>query len=178
MKRLSLLICLAVLAGCSPHPKAPSGLLEISFQFNDPDSFDPSFQLAVWLESEADSIHTLFVSEYLSYGGYNDTTICPHWSKQADWDHSTDEEFDAVTRATPPLGANTLSFDLDTLNLQPGNYQLWMQTHVEAETNVLVSSDLNFREPFASQPEPVAEPPNPATRQVLTDVQISFKPEK
>ncbi len=177
MKRLFYVICLAALAGCTFQPAAPSGRLDISFQFNNPESLDPSYQLAVWLETDADSIRTLFVSEYLSYGGYNDTTICPRWSKQADWDHSTDEEFDAVTGATPPLGANTLSFDLDTLNLQPGNYRLFLQTHVEAETNVLARSNLDFEQPFVNEPESLAEPPSDAARQVITAVKISFHPQ-
>ena len=87
MKKYSLLL-LAVLFlfNCDHQEKGKSSeKLEIAFQFNPSEdrNVEPSYQLAVWLEDpEAAYIKTLFVSDYLSIGGYNDSSICPEWSRK------------------------------------------------------------------------------------------------
>jgi len=50
---------------------------EFRFHLNDIQSFVPSDQIVIWLEnSDSTLVKTLFVSEYLSYGGYNIPEIC------------------------------------------------------------------------------------------------------
>lgn len=119
----------------------------MSFQFNPAQGdVEPSYQIAIWLEdADEQYVKTLLLSEYLSYGGYNDTTICPAWNSQADWDNAPMEDYDAVTRATPPVGNNLYAFSLDTLGLEHGDYFCCVQAHIIEDYNILFKQKLNTR---------------------------------
>ena len=135
-----MLVMGVVLAGCESGPKPAKGSLEISFTFDKPQDIEPSYCAAIWLEDmNGQYVRSLFVTEYLSYGGYNDSTICPEWSTGADWDNVTDDEFDTVTQATPPVGSHTLTFACEDHHLMTGQYKYFVQTHVIEELNVLYS---------------------------------------
>ncbi len=158
MKKLSV-FALLLLIHCAP--KEPSlGRLDVSFQFNKPESdVEPSYQLAVWLEDvDENYIKTLFLSEYLSYGGYNDTTICPNWNSKADWANAPMHDYDAVTRATPPIGENLLEFDLDTLNIQPGEYLCCVQAHLIEDYNITFKSKIKLNHEGRATSEAQYEP--------------------
>ena len=142
MKKLYVL-ALLLLLHCS---QKPSGTLLVSFQFNPAEGdVEPSYQLAVWLEDVNENyIKTLFLSEYLSYGGYNDSTICPNWNAKADWDNAPMEAYDAVTAATPPVGENVLTFALDTLNINLGEYLCCVQAHLIENYNITFKNRINY----------------------------------
>jgi len=58
--------------------------LEVTFQLNQMENFVPSNQLVIWLERPDGSfVKTLFISEYLAYGGYNLPEICSDWTSKA-----------------------------------------------------------------------------------------------
>ena len=122
------------------------GTLQINFQFNKAEGdIEPSYQTAIWLEDiEGHYVKTLFLSEYLSYGGYNDSTICPAWNSQSDWDNAPMEAYDAVTRATPPLGEHLYQFGLDSLDLTPGDYFCNIQVHLIEDYNILFKNKLDI----------------------------------
>ena len=124
------------------------GKLDISFQFDDPkENIVPSYQTAIWLTDCQDStkLYTLFVAEYLSYGGYNDSTICPNWSGHVDWDNVSDKLFDAVTQATPSIGENIISIDLSPYQLKQGKYTICIQTHVVDKENIMYKGNIDLK---------------------------------
>lgn len=141
---------------CSQGPDT----LQVAFQFNGAEGdVEPSYQLAVWLEDLDESyVSTLFLSEYLSYGGYNDTTICPAWNSKADWDNAPMEAYDAVTAATPPVGNNLLEFAFDTLNVEPGDYLCCVQAHLIENYNITFKNKVNFKIEGETAGEAVYEP--------------------
>jgi hypothetical protein len=125
---------------CSKE-KSPfaEGTLEIFFTLNKPaGELEPSYQTAIWLEDiTGNYTKSLLVSEYLSYGGYNNATICPAWRTEADWDNVSDEEFDAVTQATPDAAPNILKIDCKEHRILPGLYKYFVQTHIQEKYNIL-----------------------------------------
>lgn len=128
-------------------PKPVTGSLEISYRLNMVDStVIPSYQTAIWLEDEKGTyIRSLLVSDYLSYGGFNDSTICPDWRKKVNWDTIPDAEFDAVTAATPQIRAHTLLTELAGLSLKEGVYRYYVETHIQEKYNVLYSGTIELK---------------------------------
>ena len=123
--------------------KPLQGFLEISYQLEKAQGVQPSYQTAIWLENEqGELVRSLLVSEYLSYGGYNDSTICPDWSKLANWSKVSPEEFDAVTAATPGIGNNVLKVDCRKANLLPGKYIYCVQVHILENYNMLYEGEI------------------------------------
>lgn len=173
MKFLFVLLCAAVLfSACAK--KQSLGTLQVTFTFNQATGdVEPSFQTAVWLE-DADShyVKTLFLSEYLSYGGYNDSTICPAWNSLADWGHAPMKAYDAVTRATPPLGVKFLHFNLDSLALPPGAYLCCVQTHIIEDYNILFKNRIDIGRTGNETTFPAIYAPNayPGAENILADV--------
>ena len=91
------LLLLASGSGAGMVPGVPSviasqgepagGTIEVSFLFLKAEGAVPSYQTAIWLENEEGRyFKTLFLSEYLSLGGFNHEYVCPDWVKQADWE--------------------------------------------------------------------------------------------
>lgn len=141
-KYFLLFLLIILFSNCQEKGERPaSGNLEISFTFDKPENIEPSYQIAIWLENDR-AIHTLFISEYLSYGGYNDSTICPEWSSKVNWDTVADEVFDAVTRVTPSIGTHILSFDCYERGIFPGQYRYCAQVHVQAKYNIMYCGEL------------------------------------
>ena len=138
-------LIILVLGSCQTGPKYAKGTLEITFNLNEIEGIEPSYQTVIWLEDEdSHSLRSFLVSEYLSYGGYNDSTICPNWSKQADWDHVDDIIFDAVTAATPPIGADTLRIDCKKEQLLQGIYNYFIQVHIVEKYNILYKGTIDL----------------------------------
>jgi hypothetical protein len=157
LKKCALLFASFLMLQCAQ--KSP-GTLQVAFQFNKAEGdVEPSYQLAVWLEDVNENyVTTLFLSEYLSYGGYNDTTICPNWNAKADWDNAPMEAYDAVTRATPPVGENVLEFALDTVNVELGEYLCCVQAHLIENYNITFKTKINLKAEGQATTDAIYEP--------------------
>ncbi|RPJ64037.1 MAG: DUF2271 domain-containing protein [Acidobacteria bacterium] len=137
----SKLVLIAILAagsvlGLAAEPA--DGTLLISYAFSTAQDLEPSYQIAIWLEKEdGQFVRTLFISEYLAYGGFNDPTICPDWTKIAEWDKATEAEYDAVSKPTPPIGSNTLKLDCKARGIEPGTYVYCVEVHIVENFNIL-----------------------------------------
>lgn len=115
-----------------------TGTLQISYAFATAQGLEPSYQIAIWLEKEdGQFVKSLFISEYLAYGGFNDPTICPEWSKIAGWDKATETEYDAVSKPTPPIGSNALKIDCKARGILPGTYVYCVEVHIVENFNIL-----------------------------------------
>jgi len=151
--RLSKLVLLAVLTGGSVFGIASDpadGTLQISYAFSTAQGLEPSYQIAIWLEDEdGHFVRSLFISEYLAYGGFSDPTICPDWSKIAGWDKATEAEYDAVSKPTPPIGANTLKVDCKARGIVPGRYIYCVEAHIIENFNILYKGKIAIGETAA-----------------------------
>jgi len=138
---VSKLVLLFILTGGGVFGLAADpadGTLQINYAFATAQGLEPSYQIAVWLEKEdGQFVRTLFISEYLAYGGFNDPTICPEWSKIAGWDKATEAEYDAVSKPTPPVGSNTLKIDCEARGIEPGTYVYCAEVHIVENFNIL-----------------------------------------
>ena len=139
LKLVALVILLTGFSGSKSHK------FEFRFHMNSIESFVPSYQMAVWIETyDSSLIKTLYVSEYLSYGGYNEPEICHEWSSKAGWDEITKEEFDAVTAATPSVGNVELKLECPSALLPEGKYLVFIEVHLAEEYNELYSCELEI----------------------------------
>ena len=128
---LALIIGLFLITSCT-HKKT----IKISYQMEDVKEYIPSYQLSVWLEKpDGNFVKTLFVSEYLAYGGYLEYGICPSWSKNASWDKVTKEELDAVSGATPEPGDVKFKSEFSIDQIPDGEYLLFIQVHLKEDLN-------------------------------------------
>ncbi len=124
------------------HPKRH---IEINFTVHKPDDFVPSRQTAIWLEKPDGSFFkSLYVSEYMAYGGYLVPGICTDWSDKAEWQSITQDEFDAVTGATPAPGKVDLKFEFSDSDLPQGEYILLMEIHLTENYNVLCQTKVSL----------------------------------
>jgi len=160
--------------------KPAKGTLQISWELADSEdkSVVPSYQTVIWLQNDnADTIKSVLVSEYLSYGGYNDTTICTDWIKVADWDNALEETFDAVTKATPPIGPDTISIDCKSENIFPGTYNYFIETHIVENYNILYKGKITIgKKPATSTAEHVYIPQkHPVSGDVLKNVSAKYQ---
>ncbi|NWG14788.1 MAG: DUF2271 domain-containing protein [Acidobacteria bacterium] len=168
---------LSATAGLRGEPAA--GTIEVSFLYLKAEGTVPSYQTAIWLESEeVRYVKTLFLSEYLSLGGYNHEYVCPAWVKQADWEKADESEYEAVTRPTPPIGSSTLRFDCRERGIAPGTYRLCIQAHIVERYNILYRSRIVIG-PEASESEPeVFHSPakHPDASDILSGVRFRYVP--
>lgn len=119
--------------------------ITVSYQMKDVKENTPSYQLSVWLEKpDGTFVKTLFVSEYLAYGGYLEYGVCPSWSKKAHWNNVTQEEFDAVTGATPKPGDVKLKIELSPDRVPDGEYRLYIQVHLTGDLNDTYRGKVKF----------------------------------
>lgn len=163
---------------CSNNEIKPAkGVLEISFTFNELEKIKPSYQTAIWLEKEDEAyVKTLLVSEYLAYGGYNDSIICPHWIEIADWENGEETEFNTVTSATPAIGDNKLEISCKEWNILPGFYRYFIQVHVVEDENVTYAGEIEIgNQNTTSEAEQDFIPGKyPNAQNVLTDVKLNY----
>ena len=157
--KITLVAVLIILAGFSG---AKNRKFDIRFKLNDIQSFVPSNQVAIWLETTDSSIvRTLFLSEYLSYGGYNIREICYDWSSKSKWDDVSQEEFDAVTSATPGVGDVKLKLECPASLVPEGKYLIFIEVHLVDEYNELYSGELTI-----------------SGKKSVTNLQVMYKPGK
>jgi hypothetical protein len=186
-----LVLYLAAVAGCrhvhdsaaagTPQPAGPGagGTLGIAFTLADVKGVVPSYQTAVWLTAEDGGDTTsLFVSEYLAYGGYKHPNVCAHWVKAADWENASDAEFDAVTGPTPSIGRRALSVDCAARGIPPGTYRYHAEVHIVADFTVLATGAIEIGRGAAESAATITCLPrkHAAAGQLLTDVTASFTP--
>ncbi len=189
-----VLVVLLVPFGCfgqaavetSQSPAAQSatqvaGTLEVSFVFGSPEGVEPSYQTALWLQDEKGQyVKSLFVSEYLAYGGFNDPTICPDWIKVANWDKATETDYDAVSRPTPPVGKNSLKINLKDKGIVPGKYEYLLEVHMVENFNILYRGQIQIGNQVAESKPDITFTPNkhPAADGVITSVTVKYSPEQ
>jgi len=126
--------------------KPGKGYIELSYKLNIPNDagIEPSYQTTIWIEnSEGKYIKSLLVSEYISYGGYSDLLMCLTWNNAVDWVNKEAEIVDAVTTATPDVGDNIFIFDCEKGKIPPGNYIIFVETHLEEEYNILLRGEIS-----------------------------------
>jgi hypothetical protein len=175
--KMTLALILILLTGFGV---AKNRKFEISFNLNDIQSFVPSNQIAIWLETADSSfVKTLFLSEYLSYGGYNIREICYDWSSKTKWDEVTKEEFDAVTSATPGVGDVKLKLQCPASLIPEGKYLIFIEIHLADEYNELYSGELTIsgKKSVASL-QVLYKPgkyPKKTEGDILSDVQVIAK---
>jgi hypothetical protein len=154
--------------------------LEVTFQLNQMENFVPSNQLVIWLEKPDGSfVKTLFISEYLAYGGYNLPEICSDWTTKANWEAVTSEEFDAVTSATPPIGNVKMKLKCPATLVPDGKYNLFIEVHLADEYNELYSGEIivskkKYQTSLKVSYKPDRYPKN-TTGDLLSDVQVIWK---
>jgi hypothetical protein len=160
----------------APNPGA-EGEVEISFVFGAAEGVAPSFQTAVWLEDEQGKyVKSLFVSEYLAYGGFNDPTICPAWTKVANWAQASEADYDAVSRPTPPIGSHTLRVSCREKGVPAGAYQYCIQVHIIEGYNILYRGKIQIG---GSDVEDVPTPSyvpdkHPSADSVVSSVKVRY----
>jgi len=140
------LFILSFLISCSSNLEDQAkGVLTINYKLNQVEGLDPSYQTVIWIEDlDGKNIKSFLVSEYLSYGGYNDSTICSNWSISTNWDSVSDEIFDAVTMATPSVGQNQLKIELKNEKLLAGKYRYFIETHIIEQYNILYIGEIEI----------------------------------
>jgi hypothetical protein len=159
--------------------QAASGTIEISFLFNNAEGVVPSYQIAIWLEYESgEYVKTLFVSEYLSGGGYDHGDVCPDWAKLAHWEKAQESEFDAATRPTPPIGARTLKFECEKRGIAPGAYRYCVQAHIVEKYNILYRGKITIGQGASETAGEVFYSPgkHPLAADILYDVRARYVP--
>lgn len=141
-------LLLFLVSMCASGKIVPArGTLEIKFELYEPADKDlePSYQTVVWLEDQnGEYLQSVFVSEYLAYGGYNDSTICTSWNRVSDWNNVTMEHMDAVTNATPDLAITTVRVSLAELNILAKQLNYVVETHVVEDENILYRGNITL----------------------------------
>lgn len=153
--------------------------VEVSFILNELEDYSRSDQLVIWIEKpDGTFVKTLFVSEYLSYGGYNDPDICPEWSLNTDWLSVSQEEFDAVTGATPSIGPVNMQFSITKEQLPKGEYIIFVAVHLIEDYNEIYEKKfLLSRKAYAGKLEVIHMPGkyHGATYDVLSEVNVNVQ---
>jgi len=155
------------------------GTLEISFLFNKAEGVVPSYQIAIWLESEEGKfVKTLFVSQFLAGAGTSLEVVCPDWIKQAHWEKVDDSEFDAVTRPTPLIGSNSMKFDCHSRGILPGTYRFCVQAHINSNYNILCRGKIAVGGEASEGLAEAFYSPNkhPLASEILCDVRARYLP--
>ncbi len=164
----------------SEQNKPAKGTLQITWEFANSavKTVVPSYQTAIWLTNDqGEYIKSILVSEFLSYGGYHETEICGEWSKVAGWDQVLSETFDAVTKATPQIGLNTINIKCKSEKILPGTYNYYIETHILDKYNILYHGQITIgKEPAKSIAEPVYIPEkHPDSGDILKNVTAIYK---
>ncbi len=167
-----------IISGCNAFA-SKDAILNISFQMNEREEYPRSDQLVVWLEKpDSTFVKTLFISEYLSYGGYNDPDICPDWSSNNNWEMVSQEEFDALTGATPSIGSVQIEINLPKGQVPNGEYIIFVEVHLTADYNELYSGKISVTRKETSallEAAYIPEKYHNATYDVLSDVRINIQ---
>lgn len=178
-KILFLLICSTVLFVIISRCSDGKRMIELTFKLNNTEGFNSSDQMVVWLEnSDSTFVKTLFVSEYMAYGGYNLDYICPDWPERAGWEMISNDEFDAVTGATPDPGDVKFEFIVEKDSIPAGEYKLFIEVHLAEKYNELYGTTINLSDTTSIRELNVTFIPAKypkATGNHLSDVKVIYK---
>lgn len=174
---LALFLAASSVFGVAADPA--DGTLQITYTFSTAQGLEPSYQIAIWLEKEdGQFVKSLFISEYLAYGGFNDPTICPDWTKISGWDKATEAEYDAVSKPTPPMGSNTLNVDCKARGILPGAYVYCAEVHIVENFNILYKGKIAIGGPAAEDTAVATYIPskNESAANVINSVSAKYMP--
>jgi len=189
-------VCLGGLIGYFLYRYRPAdGSIEISFKISDPlrypdDEPLSTPQTVVWLEdTRGNYVGSLLVSDWTSGEGWKVKVklpdgrkvkkICPQWQTASLWpENHSKQVIDAVTKATPKTGPNTVRIKCSDLKLSVGTYRYRVQTSVAPLHTILAAGTIDIGGgPVESQAE-IAY--NPAMHEdagpVLSDVKARYTP--
>lgn len=125
--------------------KAKKKELIISMHVNNKTGVQPSYQMAIWLEKpDGTYFKTLYVSDYISYGGFNHKEICPDWVALSGWQNASIDEVDAVTGATLLPGDESMTFECSKKQIPPGKYKYFIEVHLIENYNELYSGEIEI----------------------------------
>jgi len=143
------------MASSTLEVKSKKRELEFTFHVNNKIGIQPSYQMAIWLEKpDGTYIKTLYISDYVSFGGFNHKEICPEWNIKSNWAQVSSDVVDAVTGATPMTGDLTLSFKCQKKQIPPGPYKYFIEVHLLEDYNELYSGEILIgKEDTESTPE-------------------------
>lgn len=165
-------------AGCG-EPETPG--MKVTFRLINREGFIPSNQIAIWIQKPGgEFFRTLFVCDYLSYGGFAIPDICPEWVSKSNWKAQGREYVDAVSQATPDAGMVNLVFDFQADDLKPGTYEYCVEIHVAEKYNELYRGKLEIdevtREISIGDPEVTYFPDKyPKGSGMLSELKVEFK---
>ena len=178
-KNLFLLICSTVLFVIISGFSNSNRTLELTFKLKNTEAFISSDQMIVWLEkSDSSFVKTLFVSEYMAYGGFNLEYICPNWPERSGWEMISNDEFDAVTGATPGSGDVKFEFIVEKDSIPDGEYKIFIEVHLAEKYNELYSTTINLSDTTCIRELSVTFIPekySKATGNHLSDVKVVYK---
>ncbi len=153
--------------------------LVFSLHVNDKTGVQPSYQMAIWLEKPDGSyFRTLYVSDYVSYGGFNHKEICPDWIEKSNWQKAPADNVDAVTGATLfPGDDETLTFPCSKKLIPPGKYKYFIEVHLIENYNELYSGEIEVgKEESRSVPHVKYIPEkHPKAGDILSDISVICK---
>lgn len=152
--------------------------LNVSFQLNEREGYPRSDQMVIWLEkTDSTFVKTLYISEYLAYGGYNEPEICPDWAVKSNWLKVSQEEFDAITSATPNVGLVNMELSCSKEQVPEGDYNIFIEVHLTEDYNELYSGLVKISQKKDINTLLVSYNPKKygkASYNVLSDVQVSL----
>jgi hypothetical protein len=132
-------------------PGASVKYLDVTFSFVEISQVAPSYLTTIWLEDANKNIlQTLFACGWLSTDGYRQQSvslqICPDWlgsdsTRWATQRRTNQAGVDAVTRATPITGSNSLNAALGSIQ---GAVKCCIETHIESTYNILFSASIDL----------------------------------
>ena len=142
-------------------PDPADGHIEVTFRINDPVRYDDDEPLSdpqtvVWLEHKCGRyVRSLMVSDWTAMGGWKKMTkspdggkvpvSCPRWQEASNWpDWHSKQDIDAVTKATPEVGAHTVRVSCRTLRVPPGDYRYYVQTTVAPIHSILYCGEIHI----------------------------------
>lgn len=132
--------------------------LSVSFEVNKIKNVkvNPSYCMAIWLEkADGQFYSTLYLSDWLAYGGFSHEGVCPTWLEKSNWaSNATEDLADAISGATPRFGDTEMSFRCSNKNIPQGVYNYRIEVHVTAEYNEVYSGEIEIGE---STVESIAE---------------------
>lgn len=157
---VTLLAIPAMVQSKKSEPAKKVQTLEVSFNYQR-QAGPSSNQYAVWIENEKGKVvKTLFVTSYTTKGrasggeqakrGYIVRPTCvPTWVKTVKADEKTDQQLDAITRATPQTGG-TQTFTWDFTN-QEGKAVPQGMYKVVVEATLFFESDIIYSGTFSTK---------------------------
>lgn len=179
VRNLSLIIAIIFfLTSAISDNKSKKKELEFAFHVNNKIGIQPSYLMAIWLEKpDGTYIKTLYISDYVSFGGFNHKEICPDWNKKSGWDHVSGDVVDAVTGATLLTGDQVLTFECSKKQIPPGTYKYFIEVHLLENYNELYNGKIEVgKEDTESVPEVVYIPvKHPRAGDILSNITVKCR---